>query len=278
MALKSTRKPKRSSLRRRPMAPQRPIWMRWRANFMTGLVIVAPVTLTAYLIWTVITFVDGKIVPLVPRIYNPDTYLGFHIPGFGLVVFILFTATVGALTKNLFGKQLVIMAEGWVERMPVVRSVYNGVKQIIETVLTQSSGASFQKACLIQYPREGLWAVAFVSTQTKGEVVGRTGGEAMTSVFLPTTPNPTSGFLLFVPTVDVVMLDMTVEEAAKLVISAGLVTPPSAEEKAAGIAARNADGTSLFSTPRRRKSDRRGTDSVLAKKTARSSTGPTLAE
>jgi uncharacterized membrane protein len=260
--------------RKRRRTP-RPFWPRWRANFLTGLVIVAPVTLTAYLIWTVITFVDGKIVPLVPRIYNPDTYLGFHVPGFGLVVFILFTAIVGALTKNLFGKQLVLMAEGWVERMPVVRSVYNGVKQIIETVLTQGSGASFQKACLIEYPRQGLWAVAFVSTQTKGEVVTRTGQDSMTSVFLPTTPNPTSGFLLFVPTADVVILDMTVEEAAKLVISAGLVTPPSVEEKAAGIAARNAEGGSFFGAPRRRRTDRRGGGSVLAKDGA---SGPTPAE
>ena len=113
MARKPTRKPKRSSLRRRRMAPQRPFWMRWRANFLTGLVIVAPVTLTAYLIWTVITFVDGKIVPLVPRLYNPDTYLGFHVPGFGLAVFILFTAVGGSLTNFLFGKQLLLMAEGW---------------------------------------------------------------------------------------------------------------------------------------------------------------------
>ncbi|MEO1689257.1 MAG: DUF502 domain-containing protein, partial [Pseudomonadota bacterium] len=155
------------------MLVRRPVWQRWRANFLTGLVIVAPVTLTAYLIWTVINFVDGKIVPLVPSVYNPDTYLGFHIPGFGLLVFILFTAIVGALTKNLFGRQLVLIAEGWVERMPVVRSVYNGVKQIIETVLTQSSGNSFQHACLIEYPRKGLWAIAFVSTSTKGEVADR---------------------------------------------------------------------------------------------------------
>ena len=221
-----------SGKRRRRRPPRRTLWQRWRANFLTGLVIVAPVLLTAWLIWTVITFVDGKIVPLVPAVYNPSTYLEVYVPGFGLVVFILFTAIVGALTKNLFGRQLVLLAERWVDRMPVVRSIYNGVKQIIETVLSQSS-ASFKKACLIEYPRRGLWAIAFVATDTKGEILARSPEEEMVSVFLPTTPNPTSGFLLFVPRKDVVELDMTVEEAAKLVISAGLVTPPTLAEREA---------------------------------------------
>jgi uncharacterized membrane protein len=216
---------------------------RWRANFLTGLALVAPVTLTLYLLWTFIEFVDSKIVPLVPAAYNPDTWLGFHLPGFGLAVFVVFTALVGVATKNLFGKQIVLLAEGYVERMPVVRSLYNGTKQIIETVVTQSSGASFQRACLIEYPRRDLWAIAFISTETRGEILSKGGGGAMMSVFLPTTPNPTSGFLLFVPREDVVVLEMTVEEAAKLVISAGLVVPPTPEEKAAGLAARNPDGT-----------------------------------
>lgn len=240
MAVPPSRKPSKPV--KRPVR-RRSMWQRMRANFLTGLVIVAPVTLTLYLVWTVITFVDDRIVPLVPHIYNPNTYLGWDIPGFGLVVFIAFTALVGAVSRNLFGRQLVSMAENWVDRMPIVRSVYNGVKQIIETVLSQSGGASFKQACLIEYPRRGLWAIAFVSTDTKGEIPGRLGhGEGMTSVFLPTTPNPTSGFLLFVPKADVVVLEMTVEDAAKLVISAGLVTPPTAQERAAGIARRTPNG------------------------------------
>lgn len=206
---------------------------RWRANFLTGLVIVAPVALTIYLIWTVITLIDAKIVPWVPAIYNPSTYLNWDVPGFGVLVFLLFTAVVGSLTKNLFGRQLIMLAEGWVDRMPLVRSIYNALKQIMETVLSQSS-TSFQQACLVEYPRKGIWAVAFVSTEAKGEINEKCGapGQNLMSVFLPTTPNPTSGFLLFVPREDVVPLDMTVEEAAKLVISAGLVTPPTLEEKA----------------------------------------------
>ncbi|MEO0621876.1 MAG: DUF502 domain-containing protein [Pseudomonadota bacterium] len=221
---------------KRPARPQ-PIkrrrqsrfWPRMRANFLTGLVVVAPVVVTLYLTWTFITFVDGQIVPLVPAPYNPATYIEADIPGFGVVVFLLFTTAVGYFAKKVFGKQLIRLGETMVDRLPLVRSIYNAMKQIVETVLSQSK-SSFSQACLIEYPRKGLWAIAFVSTDTKGEIPGRAGEPEMTSVFLPTTPNPTSGFLLFVPTADVIVLDMSVEDAAKLVISAGLVTPMSKEE------------------------------------------------
>jgi uncharacterized membrane protein len=153
----------------------------------------------------------------------------------GVVVFLIFTTIIGAMTKGLFGRSLVRTAEGFVDRMPVVRSLYNGLKQIVETVVSQSNN-SFERACLVEYPRKGIWAVAFISTKSSGEILTKSGQKAMTSVFLPTTPNPTSGFLLFVPTTDVVELDMSVEEAAKLVISAGLVMPPSTAELAAGTA------------------------------------------
>ncbi|MSU89942.1 DUF502 domain-containing protein [Rhodobacteraceae bacterium 2CG4] len=221
-------------LQRRRARRNRPsLWHRTRTNFLTGLVIVAPVTLTIWVIWTAINFIDARVVPFVPDAYNPATYLGKNIAGFGVVIFLLFTAGVGALTKGLFGRQLVRWGESLFDRTPVVRSIYTAVKQIVETVLKQSGG-SFQKACLIEYPRRGLWAVAFVSTETGGEIPAKAGRSEMVSVFLPTTPNPTSGFLLFVPRGDVVLLDMSVEEAAKLVISAGLVVPPTAEEIAAG--------------------------------------------
>ena len=207
---------------------QRSLIARLRGNFLTGLIVVAPVVITIYLTWTIITLVDEQVVPLVPSVYNPRTY-GYDIPGFGLFIFLIFTTAVGYFAKNLFGRSIIRVAESWVDRMPIIRSIYNALKQIVETVLSQSN-ASFSNACLIEYPRKGLWAIAFVSTETRGEVPGRAGEDKMVSVFLPTTPNPTSGFLLFVPARDVVVLDMTVEEAAKLVISAGLVTPPTKEE------------------------------------------------
>ena len=148
--------------------------------------------------------------------------------GVGVVFFFVFTIVVGWIAKGVIGRSLIDWAEGFVDRMPIVRSIYNGAKQIAETVFAQTE-SNFDKACLIQYPREGLWAIAFVSTSAKGEInrsVPRDGN--VVSVFLPTTPNPTSGFLLFVPESDVIYLDMSVEDAAKLVISAGLVYPTDA--------------------------------------------------
>ena len=142
-----------------------------------------------------------------------------------MVVFLLFTVFVGWIAKGVIGRALIRWAEHLVDRMPVVRSVYSGVKQIAETIFAQSE-RSFETACLVQYPRRGVWAIGFISTATKGEVVEKseTGGDLL-SVFIPTTPNPTSGFLLFFPKEDVIELDMSIEDAAKLVISAGLVHP-----------------------------------------------------
>ncbi len=219
---------------KRPPKGKRPtLFQRTRSNFLTGLVIVAPVSLTIWVIWSGISFIDSRVVPLVPDVYNPATYLGKNIAGFGVIIFLLFTALVGALTKGLAGRQFIKFGEGLFDRTPVVRSIYNAVKQIIETILNQS-GTSFQNACLIEYPRRGLWAVAFISTEAQGELPDKLGRDDVISVFLPTTPNPTSGFLLYVPRNEVVILDMSVEDAAKLVISAGLVAPPTQAELAAG--------------------------------------------
>ncbi len=213
-------------------APRASFFQRMRNNFLTGIVVTAPFTITLYLTWTLVDYVDAQVLPLIPEPYRPEQWLPFAAPGVGLVVLALFLIVVGSLTKNFFGREFVRLGERTVDRMPVIRSVYNALKQIAETIFTQSS-SSFDRACLVEYPRRGIWAVAFVSTDTKGEVPKKaTKGQSMTSVFLPTTPNPTSGFLLFVPTEDVIMLDMSVEEAAKLVISAGLVVPP--ERIAAG--------------------------------------------
>lgn len=214
--------------------PKPSIMQRIRSNFFTGIIVVAPVVITVYLIWTVVTFIDARVVPLVPAMYNPSTYLGQDIPGFGVVIFLISTAIIGSLAKGLFGRQILRFWEHMIGRTPVVRSIYSGLKQIVETILSQSN-SNFQNACMIEYPRKGIWAIAFISTNSRGEILQKTGQSEMLSVFLPTTPNPTSGFLLFVPRKDVVLLDMTVEDAAKLVISAGLVVPPSKEEIAAGI-------------------------------------------
>ncbi len=196
-----------------------------RGSFLAGLVVIAPIGLTVWLIWTVIGWVDGFVMPFVPIRYRPENLIGLDIRGVGVIFFLLFTLLVGWIAKGLIGRSLLAWAESLVDRMPVVRSIYNGLKQIAETVLAQSE-TSFEKACLVEYPRKGIWAIAFISTDTRGEVSRRVPrDESLVSVFLPTTPNPTSGFLLFVPRDDVIILDMTIEDAAKMVISAGLVTP-----------------------------------------------------
>ncbi|MEP1930002.1 MAG: DUF502 domain-containing protein [Paracoccaceae bacterium] len=196
-----------------------------RASFLTGLIVIAPVGLTIWLILAVVGWIDGFVLPLVPSKFRPEQYIGINLRGVGVFIFLIFTVIVGWAAKGIIGRSLIRFGESVVERMPVVRSIYSGIKQISETVFAQSE-RSFEKACLIQYPRKGIWAIGFVSTTAKGEIARRaeTSGELL-SIFLPTTPNPTSGFLLFVPTEDVIELDMTVEEAAKLVISAGLVYP-----------------------------------------------------
>lgn len=196
-----------------------------RGSFLTGLVVIAPIGLTLWLIWTVAGWVDSWVLPFVPIWLRPDQYVGLNIRGIGVLVFLIFTILVGWMAKGIIGKSLILWGEGLVEGLPVVRSVYKGLKQIAETVFAQSD-TSFDKACLVEYPRKGIWAIAFISTSAKGEIDKKVPvDETKTAVFLPTTPNPTSGFLLFLPKSSVVELDMSVEDAAKLVISAGLVYP-----------------------------------------------------
>lgn len=222
-----------------PFDPERPrppgLFSRLRASFLTGLVVIAPVGLTIWLIWTVVGWIDGVVLPFIPGNWQPDKLIQnwFGLPpevqinvrGVGVVIFLLFTILIGWMAKGFIGRSLIRFAESLVERTPVVRSIYSGIKQISETVFAQSD-RNFEKACLIQYPRKGIWAIGFISTMAKGEVSDRaeTNG-ALMSVFVPTTPNPTSGFLLFFPQEDVIELEMTIEDAAKLVISAGLVYP-----------------------------------------------------
>ena len=208
-----------------PPPPKRGPLAVLRNSFLTGLVIVAPAVLTIWILFAAVEFIDNRVLPLIPRTLLPDFLTGFTFPGMGVLIFLLFTLAVGWLAKGFIGRTLIDIGERIVARMPVVRSVYQGLKQIAETVFSQSS-SSFSKACLVEYPRRGIWAVAFISTETRGEVATRIATETRhLAVFLPTTPNPTSGFLLFVPEADVIPLEMSVEDAAKLVISAGLVVP-----------------------------------------------------
>jgi uncharacterized membrane protein len=208
---------------------------RLRAYFLAGILVTAPLAITIALATWLIEFVDSRIVPLIPAQYNPDyylkEYLGYEIgiPGLGLIVLVIFITLVGSMTAGFLGRFVIRFSENMLNRMPVIRSVYGASKQILETVLQQQSNA-FRQAVLVEYPRRGIWAVAFITGRTEGEVQNLIADELI-NVFLPTTPNPTSGFLLFVPKEDLILLDMSVEEAIKMVISGGIVTPPDRRPK-----------------------------------------------
>ncbi|MAN64105.1 MAG: hypothetical protein CMI60_19395 [Parvibaculum sp.] len=208
------------------------ITSRLRTYFLTGLAVAAPIWITIYLLRWFVEFIDTYVVGFFPDQYQPDQLLPFTVPGIGVIIGLVGLTFLGALTANFLGRRILAFGERLVDRMPIVRNIYNALKQIFETVISQS-GTSFRDVGLIEYPRRGLYALVFVTTQTKGEVLEKAStDDEMVSVFLPTTPNPTSGFLLFVPKADITILDMSVEEAAKLVISAGLVEPPNGEGNA----------------------------------------------
>ena len=224
--------------------PRRSLFAGFRASFLTGLVVVLPVGLTIYVVWGVIGYIDGWILPLIPSYYQPEAILhrtfgpevDFPVRGVGVLVFLVFTALVGWLARGFIGRSVMRQAETVVDRVPLVRSVYSGLKQITETFFAKSE-KSFDRTCLVEFPRPGYWAVGMVATTPKGEIAAKLpGGNPMVAVFVGLTPM-TSGMLLFVPEKDVIFLDMKADEAVKMIVSAGLVYPQSRDAVAA-IAAR----------------------------------------
>ncbi len=197
---------------------------RLRGYFLTGLVVVAPIAITIWIAWWFVSLFDRWVKPIIPEIYNPDHYLPFTVPGVGLLFTVLIITLIGFFTANLVGRSIISWWERILERMPVLRSIYRGTKQIFATALSQGS-RNFKSVGLIEYPRKGVYVVAFVARELDSGDLGLTPGSPMLACFMPTTPNPTSGFLFFVHRDEVQILDISVEDAAKLVISAGLVLP-----------------------------------------------------
>jgi uncharacterized membrane protein len=197
---------------------------RLRNYFITGIVVTAPIAITLFLVWQFIGLIDGWIEDLIPSRYLPQISILGEVPGLGVLIAVLSLTLVGAFAANFLGRWVMRFGDRVVSRMPVVRSVYGTLKKIFETVFAQSS-KSFREVVLIEYPRKEIWAVGFITGNTEGEPQHKT-ARRVVNVFLPTTPNPTSGFLLFVPEEDLVKLTMSVEEGIKLVISGGIMTPP----------------------------------------------------
>jgi uncharacterized membrane protein len=190
-----------------------------RGYFIAGIVVTGPTLLTLYIIWLIVTFVDHSVGALLPDMYNPQTYL--HVPGIGLIIVVVLLTLIGALTAGVLGRVYVRLTDRVVTRMPVVRGIYAAVKQIFETVLAKQSN-SFREVVLVEWPRDGMWTMAFVTAAVEGELKRHTGEDAI-AVYVPTTPNPTSGYLMFVPRSKAITLDMSVEDAIKYVISTGIV-------------------------------------------------------
>jgi uncharacterized membrane protein len=199
---------------------------RIRNNFLTGVIILAPVAITIWIVWSFLQWADSWVKPYIPARYDPEQYFDIAIPGFGLLIAMVGITIIGFLGNNLIGKWVVGFSESLVNRMPLVRPVYKSLKQIFESVLKEHS-SSFKKVGMIEFPSAGTWALVFVSSDAKGELAYRFNemGQEMVAVFLPPTPVPTAGFLLFVPKDKIIMLDMTPEDGAKLLISGGLVAP-----------------------------------------------------
>lgn len=208
-----------------------------RAYFFTGLVITAPIAITIWATYWFVTFFDAWVKPWIPAIYNPDNFLPFHVPGFGLVVALIAITLVGALAANLVGRTLIAIWDKLLNSTPIVRSIYKGSKQIFSTIFSQK-GNTFRHVCLVEWPRRDAWSLAFISRDVDGGEIGLEPGRQMYAVYVSTTPNPTSGYVFFVDRDDVKVLTMSVEDGLKLVISMGLVfpdkpLPPDAERVAA---------------------------------------------
>jgi uncharacterized membrane protein len=193
---------------------------RLRAYLFAGILLTAPISITLYIAWIVVNFVDQWVARLLPPAYNPNHYLPFSIPGLGLVLVLAVLIFIGYLAAGILGRFFVRASEGVLNRMPVIRSVYGAVKQIFETILAERANA-FSKVVLVQFPREGMWRIGFVTGLIPGDVQGVAEGGVL-NVFVPNSPNVTAGFLVLVPPKEIVHVDLTPEEALKLVVSGGI--------------------------------------------------------
>ena len=200
------------------------ILTKFRRFFLTGLLVTAPIIITIYVTWLVITFIDIKVANLLPEYLDFRKALPYQVPGIGLLIVIFVITFIGAITPGLIGRNLLKLGEMILFKTPVIRTVYSSIKQIMETVMSTNS-KSFKEVVLVEYPRKDIWVIAFVTSSVKGEIDNKIKKSDLVSIFVPTTPNPTSGFLLFVAKKDLVYLDMPVEQAVKLVISGGIVSP-----------------------------------------------------
>jgi uncharacterized membrane protein len=209
---------------------------RFRNYFLTGLIVAGPVAITLYLTWWFVNWVDSIVRPFVPTAYRPETYLPFGLPGSGLIVAVVALTLLGFLTANLIGRTLVDLGERLLGRMPVVRAIYRGLKQVFETLFS-GKGSSFRKVGLVEFPSPGMWSLVFLSASASPDIAARLPETEHVAAFMPCTPNPTTGFFFYVPRRDVIDLDITVEAAMTLLMSAGMVQPGGGADQQKKLAA-----------------------------------------
>lgn len=212
-----------------PLAPRRGLGGALRTYFFTGLLVAGPLTLTVYISWWLIALVDGWVRPLIPQGYNPELYLPFPVPGVGIIVAFVVLTLIGFLTANLVGRSIVGIGEGILDRMPFVRSLYKGLKQIFETVFKQDS-TSFRRVGMIEWPGPNLWSICLIADPSSNRLTGPFAQPGVTyvNVFVPCTPNPTTGYFVVMPEALVKPIDISVDEAFKVIMSMGIIQPDDA--------------------------------------------------
>ena len=220
-----------------PESAHHSLGSRIRTYFLTGLVVAGPVAITIWLIWSFVTWVDGLVRPFIPVAYRPETYLPINVPGFGLVIAFLALTVLGFLTANLVGKTLVEIGEKFLERVPIVRPLYRGLKQVFETLFSKT-GSTFRTVGLVEFPAPGMWSLVFLSTPPGADISAQLPSEEeYVSAFMPCTPNPTTGFFFYVLRREIIELDISVEDSAKLLMSAGMIQPGGGPEQHKKLAA-----------------------------------------
>jgi uncharacterized membrane protein len=214
-----------------PTDHPRGLMARFRNYFLTGLIVAGPVAITFYLTWWFVNWVDSIVRPFVPTAYRPETYLPFGLPGSGLIVAVVALTLLGFLAANLIGRTLVDLGEKLLGRMPVVRAIYRGLKQVFETLFS-GKGSSFRKVGLVEFPSPGMWSIVLISQSPSVNIAAKLPGEEEhISVFLPCAPNPTTGFFFYVPKSKIIEVQMSAEDAATLIMSCGVVQPGSDGQK-----------------------------------------------
>ena len=195
-----------------------------KTYFFTGILVTAPIAITFYLAVQLFTYIDKNVTALIPEKFNPGTYLPYGLPGLGVILLLIFLILVGMLTANFVGRTFMRLGQSLIEHMPIISGIYNAFRKIFETLLGSGKNTAFRQPVLVEYPRRGLWTIAFLTGPVYKGIQNKV-DDALVSIYVPTTPNPTSGFLIYVPKKDVIPLNIGVDDALKTILSMGIINP-----------------------------------------------------